>query len=94
MIYFLPISFLILIAVISSISDDPIKMYCDISICGEGLSGAIMDFSVEVSFIDGFLTCNEKDNIKYNYSTDFFPAQYYIDISNKYDNNVKIFLRD
>ena len=89
MLYFLAISFIILIAVISSISDDPIKIYCDNSLCGEGPSGALVEFSVDVSLTDGSLTCEEKDNVGYNYSTDFYPTQYCIDVSNKCENNAK-----
>ena len=89
MLYFLAISFIILIAVISSISGDPIKIYCDNSLCGEGPSGALMEFSVDVSLTDDSFTCEEKDNVGYNYSTDFYPTQYCIDVSYKCEKNAK-----
>ena len=93
MIYFLAILYLILKAVISSISDDPIKMYCDNSLCGKGPSGALMEFSLNVSPIDIWLTCNGNDVVNYNYFTDFYPAQFCNEVSSyKCDNDAENFV--
>ena len=83
--YFLAISFLILVAVISSISDDPIKVYCDNSLCGKGPSGSLTEFSIDVSPINDSLTCKSKD-VNYDNFIDFYPTQYCTSISNKCNN--------
>ena len=73
--YFLAISFFILVAVISSISGDPIKVYCDNSLCGKGPSGSLTEFSIDVSPIDDCLTCKLKDNVNYDNFTNFYPTK-------------------
>ena len=69
--------------VISSISDAPIKVYWDNSLC-EGPSGFLVDLSINVSSIgtNDCLTCNRKNNVKCESSTDYYPIQYCIGIEN------------
>ena len=90
--YFLAISFLILVAFISPISGDPIKVYCDNSFCGKGPSGSLTEFSIDVSPIDDCLTCKLKDNVDYNNFTDFYPTKYCTGVSNKCNNGTEIFI--
>ena len=73
--YGLSISFVILVVVISSTSDAPIKVYWDNFLCGECPSGSLTDLSIDGSSIStsDCLTCNGKDNVECGNSTDYFP---------------------
>ena len=80
---FLAICFLLLLPVNSSNSDDPIKVYWPWknSLCGKGPSRSLSNFSLDVSPIGHYLTCN---NVNYcSKFTVFYPTQYYIEVSNK-----------
>ena len=86
--YFFAIFFLILVAAafISSISDYPIKTYCDSSLCGKGSFGSLTEFSIDVSPIDD---CELKVNVSYDNVSDFYPTHYCADVSNKCSNDTK-----
>ena len=78
---FLAICFLLLLAVNYSNSDDLIKVYWGNSLCGEGPSRSLSNFSLDVSPNGHYLTCN---NVNYHINfTVFYPTQYYIEVSNK-----------
>ena len=79
--YFLAIPFIILAAVISSISDAPIKVYWDNSLCDEDSSGSITGLSIDC------LTCNGKDNAKCENSINYYPIQYCVEVRNTHNNN-------
>ena len=78
--YFLAIPFIILAAVISSISDAPIKVYWDNSLCDEDPSGSITRLSIDC------LTCNGKDNPKCENSINYYPIQYCVEVRNTHNN--------
>ena len=86
--YFLAISFIILAAVISSISGAPIKVYWDNSLCSEDPSGSITGLSIDVSPIgtNDCLTCNGKDNAKCENSINYYPIQYCVEVRNTHNN--------
>ena len=80
--YFLAVSFIIIAAVISSISDASIKIYWDNSLCG-----SITELSIDVSSIgtNDSLTCKGKDNTKCENSTDYYPIQYCVEVRNTHN---------
>ena len=73
-----------LVGVISSSSDAPIKVYRDNSLCGEGPSGSLKELSIHVSpnGTGDCLTYNGEDNAKYENSTDYYPIQYCAEVRN------------
>ena len=96
--YFLVISFIIIAAVISSISDASIKIYCDNSLCGEGPTGSLTELSINVSSIctNDCLTCKGKDNTKCENSTEYYPIQYCVEVRNTHNcsSDVGNFVKD